>query len=110
MAKSTKNRNQGNQSKRGTHPNSLANLKHEGRRKGTKDKFTELKDAFLSAFDELGGVKGLVEWAKRSNDNTGQFYQMITKLLPRNVNIDTPGDLLFQISKSYKPKIKGKGK
>jgi hypothetical protein len=77
-----------------------------GRPKGSKDKFTELKDAFLSAFDELGGVKGLVKWAKRSNDNTGHFYQMITKLLPRDINLDTPGDLILQISKSYKPKVK----
>jgi len=104
LAKSTKNRSQGKLDKRRVHPNSLANLKHNGRQKGSKDKFTELKDAFLSAFDQLGGVKGLVEWAKRSNDNRGHFYQMITKLLPRDVNIDTPGDLIFYISENYRPK------
>jgi len=95
---------------KGKHPNSLANLRHDGRPKGSKDKFTKLKDSFLEAFDRLGGVKGLVEWAKRSNNNRGQFYQMITKLLPKNVNIDTPGDLTFIISEDFKPKVKGKGK
>ena len=75
-----------------------------GRPKGSKDKFTELKDSFLEAFDKLGGVKGLVEWAEKSNNNKGQFYQMITKLLPKSVNIETQGDITFIIPREYKPK------
>ncbi len=77
-----------------------------GRPKGSKDKFTELKDSFLEAFDRLGGIDGLVEWAKKSNNNRSQFYQMITKLLPRDINLNPPGDFTFIIGKDYKPKVR----
>ena len=79
-----------------------------GKQKGTKDKFTELKDSFLEAFDRLGGVDGLVEWAGKNNLNRGHFYQMITKLLPKDINLNPPSDLTFIIGKGYKPKVKGK--
>ena len=55
-----------------------------GRPKGSKNRFTSLKDAFLQAFDsdDLNGVDGLVEWAK---DNRGDFYRLLAKMLPTNV-------------------------
>ena len=55
-----------------------------GRKKGSKNKFTTLKQAFLNSFNELGGEGALTEWAKK-NDNRTAFYQMITKLLPKEV-------------------------
>ena len=79
--------------------NSLANLRHDGRPKGSVNKFTELKDASLEAFDRLDGVDGLVKWAERSNDNRGHFYQMITKLLPKDIILgsdpDNPVNFIF---------------
>ena len=36
----------------------------------------------------------------------GFYYKFIMPLYPKSINLDTPGDLLFQISKSYKPKVK----
>jgi len=56
-----------------------------GKPKGAINKFTSLKNAFLEAFEELGGVKGLVEWAKKNEGNKRLFYQLISKMLPSNV-------------------------
>jgi len=64
-----------------------------GRPKGSKDKFTDLKNAFLTAFDNLGGIEGLTEWAKKNNNNKTQFYHMITKLLPKTVDVNA-GDAM----------------
>jgi len=58
-----------------------------GRIKGSKNKFTGLKKSFLDAFEQTGGTEGLVKWAKAKN-NKAQFYQMITKLLPKQVEGD----------------------
>lgn len=59
------------------------NLK--GRRKGSQNKFTDLKQAFLNAFEQTGGIKGLVTWVQQSPRNRAVFYQMITKLFPTTV-------------------------
>ena len=64
-----------------------------GRPKGSKNKFTDLKNAFLEAFEELNGTEGLVKWAKMNNRNRAQFYQMITKMLPSNVSLDHTGNV-----------------
>lgn len=55
-----------------------------GRPKGSKNKFTNLKDAFLTAFDspQLRGIDGLIEWAK---ENRGDFYKLVARMLPTNV-------------------------
>ena len=66
----------------GRHPNSLANL--SGRKKGQKNKFTTLKQAFLNAFVNMGGEGELKTWAK---DNPTEFYRLVAKLLPRQVDI-----------------------
>ena len=59
-----------------------------GRKKGSQNKFTtNLKDAFLEAFEGLGGAKGLLEWAKNKR-NQPDFYKMITKMLPANVTFE----------------------
>jgi len=50
-----------------------------------------MRDAFLEAFDRLGGVDALVAWAGRHDDNLGRFYQMLSKLLPREVDLRSNG-------------------
>lgn len=63
---------------------SLKNLQQKGRPKGSKNKLTLIKDAFATAFDDLGGVEGLVKWAKADNGkNQGEFYKLLVKLLPK---------------------------
>lgn len=38
------------------------------------------------AFEELGGLDGLVKWGKRNPDD---FYKIWARLLPKNVEHDT---------------------
>ena len=74
-----------------------------GRPKGSKNKFTDLKNAFLEAFEELNGTEGLVKWADKNDRNRAQFYQMITKMLPSNVSLDHTGPLPVILSDKYLP-------
>lgn len=56
-----------------------------GRRKGSKNKFTNLKDAFMQAFEELGDVEGLVKWGKIHRT---EFYTILARLLPLESKIN----------------------
>jgi hypothetical protein len=56
-----------------------------GRPKGSQNKFTCLKQAFLDAFEIIGGTDALAEWAKKSERNRGVFYGLTTKLFPQEV-------------------------
>ncbi len=56
-----------------------------GRPVGSQNKFTTLKAEFIEAFEEIGGVDNLVEWARC---NQTEFYRMLAKLLPREVHAD----------------------
>lgn len=58
-----------------------------GRQKGTPNKFTTLKQAFLQAFEQLGGVDGLVNWAKKDESYQRTFYTLTAKMLPREIAI-----------------------
>lgn len=61
-----------------------------GSRKGKQNKLTQsAKTAFLFAFDELGGGKGLAEWAQT---NKTDFYRLFSKLIP--VDIVSDGEKL----------------
>jgi hypothetical protein len=58
-----------------------------GRPKGSINKFTTLKQAFLDAFEHTGGTKGLIEWIEKHPRNRADFYKMVTKLLPQDTNV-----------------------
>jgi len=62
----------------------------KGRPIGAQNKTTRLaKEAITLAFEGLGGVEGLIDWAKESPENKAIFYERIfTKLLPVQVNAD----------------------
>jgi hypothetical protein len=75
-----------------------------GRPKGSKNRFTNLRDAFLEAFDKTGGAEGLVDWINKHQKNRADFYRMITKMLPANVNFTPTGDFTVIISDKYLPK------
>jgi hypothetical protein len=63
-------------------------IKTGGRRKGTPNRFTSaMRDAFRQAFDDLGGVPQLVEWAK---ENRTDFYKLAARLIP--TEIEATGD------------------
>lgn len=60
--------------------------KYGGRKKGTPNKSTQnVKTAIELAFQGLGGVKGLMKWAKA---NQTEFYTKVwLKLVPSNVHL-----------------------
>lgn len=60
--------------------------KRAGRPKGTPNKFTTLKADFLEAYEKIGGVDELAEWA-RNNRNRKDFYRMIATMLPKHVEV-----------------------
>jgi hypothetical protein len=68
------------------------NANPKGRRKGSVNKFTTLKAAFLNVFERTGGEDGLLEWVNASNHNKAAFYQWITKMLPADVNVGNASD------------------
>lgn len=54
-----------------------------GRTKGTPNKVTRaFKEAVMIAFDELGGVNGLVQWGRK---NPTEFYKVASRLIPHEV-------------------------
>jgi hypothetical protein len=71
----------------------------KGKPKGAPNKLTaSAKEAFQLAFDELGGPKGLAEWAK---NNQTDFYKLYSKLVP--VDVQAKGDMTFTVVYSDKP-------
>jgi hypothetical protein len=61
-------------------------FKTGGRQPGSLNKTTaSVKQALLSAFDELGGVPALVEWAR---SEPTEFYKLYAKLLPAELKTD----------------------
>lgn len=64
-----------------------------GRHKGTPNKTTAAaKEAIALAFDGIGGVPELVEWAK---ENRTEFYKLYARLIP--VDVTASGDLTLKI-------------
>lgn len=57
-----------------------------GRAKGTPNKLTsEAKEAIELAFEGIGGVPALIEWAQAKRD---LFYTLIwTKIIPKKINL-----------------------
>jgi len=73
-----------------------------GRPRGSKNKFTHLRDEFLTAFDEIGGRKALVKWAQSNPDI---FYKLVVQMLPKERTVDmttrtaTLEDFLIEINR-----------
>ena len=68
-----------------------------GRPKGSANRFTKLRDEMLEAFEQLGGVDGLVKWAKSDPDRQGMFYTMIARMLPKPVEVSGESELVIRI-------------
>jgi len=69
----------------------------KGRPKGAKDKFTNLKESFLKAYqhkDGFGGDKALIDYAKTNKES---FLQMIKGMLPKNVEMKSENELVIII-------------
>ena len=69
-----------------------------GRQKGTPNKTTaKVKEAMELAFEGIGGVPALVEWAE---DNQTEFYKLFVKLLPVQVDANVAGSIAVEHSVS----------
>jgi len=88
VRKTTKKQNGGYRSIEGAGP---------GRPKGSKNKFTSLKDTFLGVFEKMGGEEELLAWAKKSERNKAVFYGWITKMLPANVDFTGSQKIEFTV-------------
>jgi hypothetical protein len=68
-----------------------------GRPRGSANKLTRAaKEAFGLAFEKLGGVKALAEWAE---ENRTEFYKLYARLIPTEQHIGNPdgSPLNFQL-------------
>jgi len=62
-------------------------FKTGGRQRGTPNKITRsFREAVHRAFENVGGVEALTEWAK---ENPGEFFKICARLIP--VEISAPG-------------------
>jgi hypothetical protein len=74
----------------------------KGKPKGAVCKFTTLKDAFLGAFQNIGGQQAIEDWLNESctirdkngkvikiafGDRKKEFFKMITPMLPKEVTL-----------------------
>ncbi len=82
-----------------------------GKQKGTPNKFTNLKQAFLDVFEQIekeskeGKVKSFFEWSIKNDKNRGLFYQLISKMLPANLTVDGDMKLTYILSKKVLPEL-----
>ena len=72
-----------------------------GRKKGVKNKFTTLKQAYLDAFNskEIGSTQGLVDAFKMNPFTKREFFKLISKMLPSNMDVDLSGDVKVKIER-----------
>ena len=85
---------------------------NSGRKKGTPNKFTTLKDAFINAFNSkaMGGEKGMTDVFSANSFTKREFYKLISKMLPSNVTVDGDLNVTYHVSEKYIPKTGKKEK
>lgn len=56
-----------------------------GRPKGSQNKVTtSMRQAWMDAFEGIGGVEALVEWGSKEKNRTA-FYTLASKLIPVDI-------------------------
>ena len=59
-----------------------------GRPVGSRNKVPSiLRDDLITVYEELGGIQGMVEWAKAKEGNRALFYRILASTLPRQVAV-----------------------
>lgn len=84
----------------------------KGRLKGSANKFTDLKQAYLDVFDKIekksqkkdNAIKSFFQWATKNDKNQGMFYQMVARMLPSNMNVEGSLSISYQLSEKFMPK------
>jgi hypothetical protein len=69
-----------------------------GRPKGVRNKLTNLRDAVLEAFDEVGGTQYLARLANGTQSDRAAFVGLVAKVLPTQINANVEGGIQVQLS------------
>lgn len=77
-----------------------------GRKKGSLNKFTTLKQAFLDTFQDLGGSDGMTTAFKRTDFTKRDFYKLISKMLPSSIDMKVDAPPIYIVPQKALPKKK----
>lgn len=69
-----------------------------GRPVGVKNKLTNLRDAVLEAFDQVGGAQYLAKLAQGTSSDRAAFVGLVSKVLPTQINANVEGGIQVQLS------------
>jgi hypothetical protein len=69
-----------------------------GRPIGVKNKLTNLRDAVLEAFDQVGGAQYLAKLAEGTSSDRAAFVGLVAKVLPTQINANVEGGIQVQLS------------
>lgn len=69
-----------------------------GRPKGVRNRLTNLREAVLEAFDEVGGPEYLVRLAQGTQSDRAAFVGLVSKVLPTQINANVEGGIQVQLS------------
>jgi len=69
-----------------------------GRPKGVRNKLTNLRDAVIEAFDQVGGAQYLARLAEGTSSDRAAFVSLVSKVLPTQINAQVEGGVQIQLS------------
>jgi hypothetical protein len=69
-----------------------------GRAKGVKNRLTNLREAVLEAFDQVGGAQYLAKLAQGTSSDRAAFVGLVSKVLPTQINANVEGGIQVQLS------------
>ena len=69
-----------------------------GRPKGVRNQLTNLRDAVLEAFDQVGGAQYLAKLAEGTSSDRAAFVGLVAKVLPTQINANVEGGIQVQLS------------
>jgi hypothetical protein len=69
-----------------------------GRQLGVKNKLTNLREAVLEAFDQVGGTQYLARLAEGTQSDRAAFVGLVAKVLPTQINANVEGGIQVQLS------------
>ena len=70
----------------------------KGRQLGVRNKLTNLRDAVLEAFDQVGGAQYLAQLAQGNSSDRAAFVGLVSKVLPTQINANVEGGVQVQLS------------
>ena len=69
-----------------------------GRPRNVKNRLTNLREAVLEAFDQVGGAAYLAKLAQGTSSDRAAFVGLVAKVLPTQINANVEGGIQVQLS------------